>query len=387
MRARRVQLGDVGVGAVGQPAVERLRRRGPGLGQAKISGDPGRRPRSGRVARRGCRRRPARRAAGSRSARSGGRRRGAAAGGCRRAGRRVRPRCPVSSRWMRRRTSSTAANPRRTTWKASSTRTACGRAVRSARGVAAVGVQRGDGDAARQPASRSAHPADQRRCAAVGDDIEQRRPAARVRSTMPVTKLVERVPTQPGTRSRPPRGPRPRPGGRGRPHAACRGRGPRPSRCPSRSRNRGPPPRPRHHPHRPADTPLPGPARSATPAATISRDVSVQVLVGHSWCGHRHTRLTHTSVTGRPAAAGPAPTTGADHAAARPPRTRAADQIRGGLHSLLQLAVVLGHRQHDEPRQAQHRRRALRSRSTWGLPFRVLDTTDHEAPGPSPGPS
>ena len=29
---------------------------------------------------------------------------------------------------------------------------------------------------------------------------------------------------------------------------------------------------------------------------------------------------------------------------------------------------------------------ALRSRSTWGPPFRVLNTTDHEAPGPCSGP-
>jgi hypothetical protein len=37
---------------------------------------------------------------------------------------------------------------------------------------------------------------------------------------------------------------------------------------------------------------------------------------------------------------------------------RAADQISGGLDRLLDLAVVVRHREHHEPGHAQHRRRS-----------------------------
>ena len=227
-------------------------------------------------------------------------------------------------------------------------------------GVAPVRVQRRDRDpgpattgprSVTQLSSADALRSSTRRAAAPG------RPR-RVRSTMPVTKLVERVaeaarnavsstPSRRRTPAQPVRVVDPR-------GAVARGR--RPSRCPTRPRTRGPPRRPRRRPDRPGGTPRREPARSTRPAAAIAGEVSVQVLLGHSRCAHRQTRLTHTSVTGRPAVGRSRIQHGRDRATRPPPRTGATDQIRGRLDRLLELAVVLGHRQHDEPRQTHHRR-------------------------------
>jgi len=65
---------------------------------------------------------------------------------------------------------------------------------------------------------------------------------------------------------------------------------------------------------------------------------------------------------------------------------RAADKIGGGLDRLLELALVFRHGEHDEPGHAQHHRRSTTLSFHLGPPFRVLNTTDHEAPGPCSGP-
>jgi hypothetical protein len=64
------------------------------------------------------------------------------------------------------------------------------------------------------------------------------------------------------------------------------------------------------------------------------------------------------------------------------PALRAPHQVGGRLDRLLELAVVLRHGQHHEPGQAQHRRRSTTLTFHLGPPFRVLNTTNHEAPGP-----
>ena len=134
-------------------------------------------------------------------------------------------------------------------------------------------------------------------------------------------------PTRPETRSRPPRGPRPPPGA--------------PEHRRSRASTRGVPwartaaiavPHPTPKSRATAATDAPSwPTRRHTSArarsvndarGTISGEVSVQVLVEHSCCGHRHTRLTHTRVTGRPAVGGPGSSRAGDRAALPPPRTR-----------------------------------------------------------------
>ena len=56
------------------------------------------------------------------------------------------------------------------------------------------------------------------------------------------------------------------------------------------------------------------------------------------------------------------------------PAPGATHQIRGRLDGLLELAVVLGHRQHDEPRQAQHRRRGTTLSFHLGPPISVSST-------------
>ena len=117
-------------------------------------------------------------------------------------------------------------------------------------------------------------------------------------------------------------------------------------------------------------------ARSVNNArAAICGQVSVHVLTGHSWCGHRHTRLIHTSVTGRPAVGrsrihgqGPPVMQLGD-----PPFDSGGTVTRSAVVSmgLLELAIVLGHRHHNEPRQAQHRRRSTTLSFHLGPPISV----------------
>ncbi len=106
-------------------------------------------------------------------------------------------------------------------------------------------------------------------------------------------------------------------------------------------------------------------ARSVSDArARIAWLVSVHVPTPHAGSAQRHTRLTHTSVTGGP------PQVPHPH---RPPSmqpcadTAAAAELllhRAGLHRLLQLAVPLRHRHQHEAGQAQHHRRRANPLST-----------------------
>ena len=196
-------------------------------------------------------------------------------------------------------------------------------------------------------------------------------------------------PTRPETRSRPPRGPRPPPGA--------------PEHRRSRASTRGVPwartaaiavPHPTPKSRATAATDAPSwPTRRHTSArarsvndarGTISGEVSVQVLVEHSWCGHRHTRLTHTRVTGRPAvgrsriqqgrrscSSATAPHPG------QPTRSAVVSMACSSSPSCSDTASTTN------PGKPNIAAAALRSRSTWGLHLRVLDTTEHEAPGRS----
>ncbi len=154
-------------------------------------------------------------------------------------------------------------------------------------------------------------------------DRRRRRAAAPVRragqSTMPVTKLVERVAdaawnavSSTPTASR-------RRVGRGSSTRGVPCHGPRPWLSTSRSRYRATARR-QCRPPRHGGRPRRGPARSATPAprsAARSRSRSSSNTDG---ARHRHTRLTHTNVTGRPAAGKSRTQPGVDRAAPRPPR-------------------------------------------------------------------
>ena len=122
--------------------------------------------------RRRARRSPARAAAGSRTGRCGGRGRGAGPG---RRGSPVRPRCPRVSRWTRRRTWSRASKPSFTTWKASRTRTASGRWVRSAVAYLRNGPSAATSNPIARPRSPVAQTRGEDRAAATRDDVEQPR--------------------------------------------------------------------------------------------------------------------------------------------------------------------------------------------------------------------
>ena len=129
-------------------------------------------------------------------------------------------------------------------------------------------------------------------------------------------------------------------------------------------------------------------ARSVNDArGKISGQVSVQVLVGHNWCGHRRTRLIHTKVTGRPAVGKSRTQHGrrscscatAPHSG-QPTRSAVVSTPCSSSPSWSDTVSTTN------PGKPNIAAAALRSRSTWGLHLRVLDTTDHEAPGPFPGP-
>ena len=111
-------------------------------------------------------------------------------------------------------------------------------------------------------------------------------------------------------------------------------------------------------------------ARSVSDArAAITGQVSVQVLVGHSWCTHRHTRLIHTRVTGRPAvgrsriqhgrrscSCATAPHSG------QPTRSAVVSTACSNSPSCSDTASTTN------PGKPNIAAAALRSRSTWGLP-------------------
>ena len=229
------------------------------------------------------------------------------------------------------------------------------------RGVAAVGVQRRGRD--RGPPARLAlaHPADQRlmRCGR-----RPHRAAGRAGRGGSDPRCRSRnwssgSPTRPGTRSRPPR-PTATPSRRSRVVDTRRAVG-------ADRGHRGAPPDPELAGHRrdrstvladPTAHLGAGPLGQRRPRRDLRRGLGPgpgraqlvrappHPLDPHQ--GHRPTRGGQVPDPARPAVM----------QLRDRPALGATDQIRGRLDRLLELAIVLGHRQHDEPRQAQHRRRS-----------------------------
>ena len=241
------------------------------------------------------------------------------------------------------------------------------------RGVAAVGVQRRGRDRGPPAGLALAHPADQRRCAAVGDHIEQPGgPAAagqiddagheagragRRRGLERGLVHPDRLdPVEAGGVVHPRRAVGADRGHRGAPAdpELAGHRGHRRAVLTDPAAHLGPGPLGQRRPRRDLRRGLgPGPGRAQLVRAPP-----------HPLDPHQRHRPTRRGQVPDPA---------------RPPimqlRDRpalgATDQIRGRLHRLLELAVVLGHRQHDEPRQAQHRRRSTTLSFHLGPPISV----------------
>lgn len=193
-------------------------------------------------------------------------------------------------------------------------------------------------------------------------------------------------PTRPGTRSRPSPSRRPRLAEPGHRPAACRVRRPRPSRCATRCRTPGPPLRPRPRP-RPTRRQISARARSVNDACgAITVEVSLQVRFGHHPCGQRQTRLTHTKATGRP----PAGRSRTQHGLrscswATAPHSGAAHQIGGRLNRLFQLTAEVRIQPAQQTRASPTSPPQHYTLVPPGASISVsLNTTDHEAPGPSP---
>ena len=112
-------------------------------------------------------------------------------------------------------------------------------------------------------------------------------------------------------------------------------------------------------------------ARSVSAArAAISALVSVQVLFGHNRCGHRHTRLIHTTVTGRPAEGRSRTHTGRRSCSCataaqlgQPTRSAVVSTACSSSPSCSDTASTT------KPAMPNITAAALRSRSTWGLRF------------------
>jgi hypothetical protein len=129
-------------------------------------------------------------------------------------------------------------------------------------------------------------------------------------------------------------------------------------------------------------------ARSVSDArGKICGQVSVQVLIGHSRCGHRHTRLIHTRVTGRP----PVGRSRTQHGrrscscatAPHPGQSTRSAVVSMACSSSPSCSDTASTTNPASPTSPPQHYALVPSGASH---FRVLDTTDHEAPGPSPGP-
>ena len=175
-------------------------------------------------------------------------------------------------------------------------------------------------------------------------------------------------PTRPGTRSRPPRPRRPRRFGRGR---STRG-APCSRTAAIAVRQLIPNSRATaatDAPSSPTRRQISARARPVSDArAAMHGEVSVHVLVGQSRCGHRHTRLIHTTVTGRPPAGRSRTHTGrrsCNSATAaqdgQPTRSAVVSIACSSSPSCSDTASTT------KPAMPNITAAALRSRSTWGL--------------------
>jgi hypothetical protein len=273
------------------------------------------------------------------------------------------------------------------TWKASSTRTACGKLARSAEAYPRYGSSDAVWIPARQVASRwltqltSAYALR----SSITSSSRAGRPPGRVKSMMPVTKLVDRVadaawnavssnPSAATPASRVGSLTRGEPCSRTAPIAV---RHPMPnSRATAAT----------EAPSSPTRRQISARARSVSDArGEITGEVSVQVRFGRVRAApdpidpHQRDRPPTRRRVTHPDRA---PVMRLGHR----PALRAPHQVGGRLDRLLQLAIVIRHGQHHEPGQTQHRRRCTTLSFHLGpLLLRVLNTTDHEAPGPFPG--
>jgi len=114
--------------------------------------------------------------------------------------------------------------------------------------------------------------------------------------------------------------------------------------------------------------------------------VSLHVFTSHAGSGQRHSRLSHSSVTGRPAEGG------SRTSVHRLPCGLAATPHSG--HHAVAAVVSMTcssspnavDTQQDEPAEREHGRASTTVMLHLGPLFRVLNTTDLEAPGPTSGP-
>ena len=128
-------------------------------------------------------------------------------------------------------------------------------------------------------------------------------------------------------------------------------------------------------------------ARSVSDArGRIAGDVSDQVTTGQRGSRHRQTRLTHTNVTGRPAAGRSRTHVGrrsCSRACTPQPRQKSSRAVVSTACSSSPFCCDTASR--TNPSNPSIAVAALTSSCTWGLLDSCPHTTNREAPGPFPG--